>query len=235
MDKHIPADELKNKFIALGHFYTLKYSNYQTVNCRSDLEIINRSLLVDNAKRLLEENVEAIFVMMNPGGSKPIIEQENVVSVSGIQSMEASLTEARPDPTIYQVMRVMLHKNWNHIRILNLSDIISSKSDSFFYKWEKFKKLEQSDIHSVFFPTRSEELTHKLNLKNDKPIILAWGVDENIASLIKLAQNHLMGLKNVIGFSKFGSNNKFYHPLPPNLHKQIEWVDKVLNIIGNNN
>jgi len=72
---------------------------------------------------------DAIFIMMNPGSSRPLEEVDNVVSEDNINKLEISLVPTKPDTTQYQVMRVMHYCNWNHVRVLNISDMRDPKSD----------------------------------------------------------------------------------------------------------
>ena len=46
---------------------------------------------------------------------------------------------AKPDVTQYQVMRIMAEMGWDHVRIVNLSDIREPKSIKFFKRVKEFE------------------------------------------------------------------------------------------------
>ena len=62
------------------------------------------------------------------------------------------------------------------------------------------------------------------------PVIFAWGVNENLFELAKMAIE-LIGEVTPIGLNKNGY--AYYHPLPQNNMKQKEWVEKITGMIKN--
>src|SRR5438128_2289474 len=129
MVRFIPAEKLKNKFAVFGHFYSVHVAPRKWIECRSVLEIAGTQL---SAKALTDQKPDAIFVMMNPGSSRPLVEVDNRIRASGIHELRVSLVPTKPDTTQYQVMRLMHHCQWRHVRVLNLSDIRCAGSGEFF-------------------------------------------------------------------------------------------------------
>ena len=54
-DYFLYADDLKKKYKCYGHFYDLKFSSNNIVNCRSVLEIIDSSISINDINSLLLE------------------------------------------------------------------------------------------------------------------------------------------------------------------------------------
>jgi len=60
---------------------------------------------------------------MNPGSSKPLEKTSNLkTSVESISEklVKNRLVIARPDKTQYQIMRVMIARDWKHARIIKM-------------------------------------------------------------------------------------------------------------------
>ena len=73
-DYFLYADDLKKKYKCYGHFYDLKFSSNNIVNCRSVLEIIDSSISANDINSLSIRIPDIIFIMMNPGSSYPLEE-----------------------------------------------------------------------------------------------------------------------------------------------------------------
>ena len=119
-----------------------------------------------------------VFIMMNPGSSRPLAEVDNSIHAEAIHDLTITLVPAKPDTTQYQVMRVMHYFEWRHVRVLNLSDLRCPQSGLFF---KQFKGLEEEhlfDSHSVFSDRRTDELA--LKLTSGISVIRAWGVSPNL-------------------------------------------------------
>lgn len=159
---------------------------------------------------------DLMVIMMNPGSSKPLDGNEN-------NNCE---TEAIPDNTQDQIMRVMNRCDFNFARILNLSDLREPKSSIFYKKIDELKKQKIS--HSIFDKERNCDY-EKLFVKN-VPVIFAWGVNENLFELAKMTIE-LIGEITPIGLKKNGYEYAYYHPLPQNNTKQKEWVEKITEMI----
>ena len=139
MVRFIPAEELKNRYDVFGHFYSVEFSRNKFVECRSVLEIVEQAQTPDKMSVLAKRKPDAVFIMMNPGSSRPLVDVKNRIAADELHELPISLVPTKPDTTQYQVMRLMHHCEWRHVRVLNLSDLRCSKSGEFF---KQFKGLE---------------------------------------------------------------------------------------------
>ncbi|MFC3176481.1 DUF1643 domain-containing protein [Undibacterium amnicola] len=159
---------------------------------------------------------DLMVVMMNPGSSYPL---------DGIDN-NAMPSEAEPDTTQQQIMKVMDAAAFNYARILNLSDIRTSDSNELY----RFLKSEtcSSVEHSIFSTNRKSELAELF--VNDVPVIFGWGVNQ---ALIPFAKNAMESLRinNPLGILKPNTRYSYYHPLPRIYVKQLEWVQHVTSQI----
>jgi len=118
--KFIPASELKKSYAVFGHFYSIILKSGETIDCRSVLEIVAKEDILTDIDQLSVQPPDAVFIMMNPGSSRPLVEVNNNISEKNISQLEVSLVPTKPDTTQYQVMRLMHYCSWNHVRVLNL-------------------------------------------------------------------------------------------------------------------
>lgn len=226
MVEFIPAEGLKQKFSVFGHFYSVEVDQRKSVDCRSVLEILETAHSPQNTSAISGNQPDALFIMMNPGSSRPLVEVNNQIQARSIHDLAISLVPAKPDTTQYQVMRVMHFCKWHHVRILNLSDLRSPKSKDFY---KQFISLEQDHnfyAHSIFADQRAAELT--LKLPGGIPVIRAWGVSPNLEPLIDRCIARLPRTMTVSGLMKEGTKNKFFHPLPSLQSQQLEWVNLIV-------
>lgn len=155
---------------------------------------------------------------MNPGSSYPL---------DGIDNNHAE-SEARPDPTQDQIMEVMNNTGFNFARVLNLSDARQSKSNEF------YKFINSSNAHaiphSIFHQSRTVEFSNLF--RQCVPVIYGWGVNANLEVLARMAMNRIAE-KKPIGIRKPGFEWAYYHPLPQNHAKQIEWVSDISSLLLN--
>lgn len=222
----IPAEALKGKFDVFGHFYSVQVASKRIVECRSVLEIVEQAETPDETSELSNRKPDAVFIMMNPGSSRPLVEVNNSIHSEAIHELPISLVPTKPDTTQYQVMRVMHYCEWRHVRVLNLSDLRCSKSGQFF---KQFKGLEEEhlfDAHSVFSDRRTDELD--LKLTSGISVIRAWGVSPHLDSLIDRCTLKLTKAKAVRGLVKEGTTSKFLHPLPSLQSQQVLWVNRMV-------
>jgi hypothetical protein len=156
---------------------------------------------------------DLMVIMMNPGSSSP--------QGDWSESLNRSVP-AHPDNTQYQIMRFMARTDLKSARILNLSDIILTKSHSFY---GEIDPDENKNPHSVFSNKRRKELDGLFI--SDVPILLAWGVNDKLLPLINPAMKYLSIMRQrCFGYLKPMSTDRFYHPLPPRTHLQEVWVTK---------
>jgi hypothetical protein len=166
-------------------------------------------------KKKLEcgNSVDLMVVMMNPGSSEPINEKYNGI-----------MTLAKPDDTQFQIMKVMCACDLKYARIVNLSNLIESKS-SCFYKWinnneEKYSIFdEDSDLYRPEF--------HK-ELVKGVPYILAWGVNYSLRFLAKSALTMLKDENKYYMPKKGGKEFQIFHPYQRYQSKRDEWVSEII-------
>jgi len=162
------------------------------------------------------KNPDLMVVMMNPGSSRPINGDDNYNKES----------EAVPDRTQDQIIRLMNNCGFNYARILNLSDLREPKSSVFY---NTINKLEYQNIsHSIFDLKRSEDFEELF--VTDIPVIYAWGVNKKLLNLAIQTINRI-GETKPIGLNKEGLVYAYYHPLPQNYTKQKKWVEKITEMI----
>lgn len=155
---------------------------------------------------------DLMVVMMNPGSSYPL---------DGIDNNSVP-SEAEPDTTQQQIMKVMDASAFNYARILNLSDLRTPDSNELY----RFLKSDESSTveHSIFSPNRKSELAQLF--VNCVPVIFGWGVNQALIPLAKLAIDTLC-ISNPLGILKPNTRYSYYHPLPRVYAKQLEWVQHV--------
>lgn len=223
----LPAKELKNDFVVVGNFYDLEIEPGKVIPCRNVLEIYTKEhyRTLNHDGSLFFGIPDALFIMMNPGSSKPRQKRfvPPVLSEADLsnQLLKQQIVTTKPDTTQYQLMRLMQVINWDHVRILNLSDIRQPKSSKF------LKQVKQMDnpIHSIFAPERSIELGCAMrNLKPKAPTVCAWGVNEKLRDLSMLClqsipSDRIVGVYYAEGF--------YRHPLPSLIQNKIEWLDNI--------
>jgi hypothetical protein len=174
---------------------------------------------------------DAVFVMMNPGSSKPLVEIEHLVDLDRTGVMATALVPTKPDTTQYQIMRVMHEVGWTHVRVLNLSDLRDANSRSFAQRFPQLEQAADTSAHSIFAQERAEELTAQLRRKPNAPVVCAWGVSDKLDPLIAKATTRLASTADVIGLAKPGHPGKFFHPLPSlQVHKE-QWVMQMLAML----
>ncbi len=223
--KFIPAKDLKKHYNVFGHFYSIYLNSKDKIDCRSVLEIVAKNTTHFNINYLSNQLAEAVFIMMNPGSSKPLGKVDNNISWNNINHLEISLVPTKPDTTQYQVMRLMHYYNWKHVRVLNLSDLRDPKGNNFAKRYRQLENQTGFTAHSIFDSERINELNLKLKRKRSAPIICAWGVSDDLNPLIDrcIAQ---IGNLHLTGLLKDG--NKYYHPLPSLQRAKEEWIKKML-------
>lgn len=182
-----------------GYFYNLgQYS------CRKYLNIVK-----EDSNTLTPD---LMVIMMNPGSSKPI---------GGLYNTE---TSTHPDNTQHQIIKVMISCGFEYARILNLSDIINSKSAEFY---KILKELDEKQIqHSIFGENRATDFNSLF--KYDVPVLYAWGVHHRISGLARNAFERLNTGKP-LGMAKPQVEYAYYHPLQRTLNRREEWISSITN------
>lgn len=224
MAKFIPAGDLKRHFDVTGHFYTLSVDGSEPLECRSVLEIIHKELNPPG-------EADAVFVMMNPGSSQPLVETQHEIDSKRVSNFKATTVPTKPDTTQYQVMRVMHCFDWKHVRVLNLSDLREPKSPQFAKRLKQLEPLTRGEVHSVFAPQRAKELQRQLSRRQDGPIICAWGVGDFLDPLIQQAEVALAKEPGVTGLPKPGEPGRYFHPLPTLQRDKEKWVTEMVKLL----
>jgi len=231
MIEFIPASELKKEYAVFGHFYSIRVNSECEIDCRSVLEIINKENGVKNYESLSSMLPDAVFIMMNPGSSRPLNEKSKIISYNDVGQLEVSLVPTKPDTTQYQVMRVMKFCKWNHVRVLNLSDLRDPKSGKFIQRYRKVENKTGFLEHSIFAEVRKNELESKLKRKIAAPVVCAWGVSADLDPLIKKCVNKISHITKTSGLLKKGTINKYFHPLPTLQIDKEKWVSNMVEQI----
>lgn len=79
----------------------------------------------------------------------------------------------KPDDTQYQLMRLMEAFSWEHVRVLNLSDVRESDSTELPERLSRYVRGQDNDGHSVFSATRQAALCALLMRQSSAPLIHA--------------------------------------------------------------
>ena len=227
----LPAAELKNLYSVMGHFYDISLNNKVRLKCRSSLEILSREIAgtFSGVSRGLPD---AVFIMMNPGSSRTVETSPSSIRDVGAISDCKTFVQTRPDTTQYQVMRVMTRLGWQHVRVLNLSDLREPKSSVFATTFRSIELNYGYTAHSLFSPIRTQELTVELRRKVDAPLICAWGVSPKLNSLICVAAPVLRDAGICRGLLKVGTSDRYFHPLPTLQTDKEIWVNKLCKELG---
>ncbi len=232
MTKFIYASELKLSFKVFGSYYDLRVNNGGIIKLRNILEIYKREYIagIGEPIPMFFGKPDAVFVMMNPGSSEPREEgySEPIFEFFGVKDQINGnrMVKAKPDVTQYQVMRVMIEMGWNHVRVINLSDIREPKSLRFFKKVKDFEE-NYNDIHTVFSELRRDEIEKVFLMKNvNSPVVLGWGRDKH---LIPLAEKAMQFLKefNTIGIPSKDNPILYLHPSPNIQTAKVKWLEEL--------
>jgi hypothetical protein len=239
MSKFTYAAGLKKIFRCYGHFYRLHIEGTTPQLCRSVLEITSlpreavgaksdpHDLFSRSGKEL--NLPDAVVIMMNPGSSRPIEEgdTDSLLTLPLPAGFIKPLVLTQPDNTQYQIMRVMVSKGWNHVRVLNISDLRDPKSPSFIAKTKDLATLPGGATHSIFCEERSAERNTMLRRKPAAPFILGWGQDAGLIPLAKQCLSRIGGEK-IITVPAGNDPALTAHPSPMLQSKKEEWLDAIL-------
>lgn len=228
MLEFIPARKLIKSFRVFGHFYSISLESGEKIDCRSVLEIVTRKTKPSDVGGLLRQLPDAIFIMMNPGSSTPLKEVNNTISEDGVSQLEISLVPTKPDTTQYQIMRIMHYCDWNHVRVINISDMRDPKSGEFTQRYSDLEARTEFTAHSLFADERVAELKRKLKRKTEAPIVCAWGVSTDLDPLIERCLSKVGNKAVLTGLLKPNTENKYFHPLPTLQKDKVEWVNKMV-------
>jgi len=212
-------DTSSDAFEFLGLFY-----NNNNQPCRRTLDI--------RIKGCNRFKPDLLVIMMNPGGSHPVIEavdckvsKKKINKEKYYQNLKDSFVPTCPDQTQWKIVKFMKpdpkkEPCFNYARVLNLSDICKPKlvkTDA-----ELFK------VNSIFLNDQCNEL---LNNLGKIPVLLAWGTDKfkfygNLANIV-LQMLKCKGL-TIYGYQK-PNTDYFYHPLirPNKINNLGKWLENI--------
>jgi hypothetical protein len=228
MQPFIPASDLKQNYSVFGHFYSVELASKEVVECRSVLEIASKDHTPTDHSELSALRPDAVFIMMNPGSSRPLVEVNNHIHARAIRKLRVSLVPTKPDTTQYQVMRLMHFLGWRHVRVLNLSDLRSPKSAEFIKLFQRLEGESHFDSHSVFSDARTDELSLKLPKRKKTPLVLAWGISDKLNPLIDRCMSRLPRKSIRMGLLEPDSTKKYRHPLPSLQKDQRHWLNMMI-------
>jgi len=205
------AQQLLERFAVYGRFYEKKIAGVDE-HLRDRLEI---APVQWDLRDVVAHEPDLLVVMMNPGASKPL-----AALWQGQGCLDFVPTQ--PDRTQYQIMQLLLAAqrhglNWQHARVLNLSDLRTPKSAIFI---EKLDRYGLDDSHSLFSTSRTDECRSLFGCVTT-PVLCAWGLNPQFANLAQralvAAQGHaLLGLTD--------NGLAYRHPLPQRFDLQLEWL-----------
>lgn len=213
----IRAKDLRGKFEIMAQFYKENVAN-ETFLMRREAQIVR----IGTSQ---ETKANAVIVMLNPGSCKPASEIGN-----GLLS-EMTWTYANPDPTQYQLMRLMERMEWNKLTIVNLSDICEGNSTKFLAIEKKFKAAELS--HSIFQLENGND-PNELILNADE-LIFAWG-ERTLAKRLAKEFGLYDGCKVIAPYCHMKAviySPSCYprHPKPLKEIDRIKWLDTITPLL----
>jgi hypothetical protein len=198
----LSANELKQIFSVTGYYYSANKKK-----CRKYLNI--------KLKTTKKKKPDLMVVMMNPGSSKPLIENPKSNNTE---------TPAKPDPTQYKIMRFMLQHGYEYARVLNLSDLTQATSSEFY---KLISKKSKDNKHSIFHPTRTKDL--KDLFEKNIPTLIAWGVNDDLQPLIDLSYKYITTNSNFFfGYKKEDALDRYFHPQTRDNGEYARWLNEVL-------
>ena len=221
------AEQLKKQFSCLGHFYRLSLPGVE-MKCRSVLEIVSLQLDQSNPDAFWTRQADAVVIMMNPGKSRPSgdARRAEARTYSEATLAQKRLVPARPDPTLYQVMRLAAAREWSHVRVLNLSDLRCPNSMAFLEQVKRLRDIPGGGSHSLFSDEREAECAVGLNRRMEA-VLLGWGQDKELLPLVKQCVGRLAGVPMVAVPSPVGSLLNA-HPSPQLREQKEAWLKAML-------
>jgi hypothetical protein len=120
----------------------------------------------------------------------------------------------------------MENKKWNHIRILNLSDLRSGNSNEFIKMINKVTNFS----HSIFSEGRRDELNSLMKIDKNTNVIATWGINNQLIDLARLCKQRINKCE-LKGISKDVHNELYYYIKPMTYSKQEEMLTRLSEIV----
>ena len=219
---------LEKLFLCYGHYYKLRFREKEYM-CRSVLEIITKDNVPVDPNKLLKTPPDAIFILKSPQSWNHAKHTEQIIDSNQMAKLDIKLSPTVSDSLAIQIMKVMLKKEWTHVRVLSLTDICSNIKMGLCQHLEELEQDKNGKAHSIFSKRRAKELKKKLNI--DNPIYAAWGIEELPGNTIQNCLRSLSQNTKVKGLLKSGTFDKYYLPsVNPKPYTKKEWV-KYISLI----
>ncbi|MEH7226662.1 hypothetical protein V7112_22930 [Bacillus sp. JJ1566] len=215
-----PAEQLKKEFAVTASFYRFQVGDKKFL-CRNHA-IIKRKEVTK------QEEPNAVIVMANPGSCSPNIPLDKIPVIKQ-HPVNLLYVDVNPDPTQYQLMRLMKVRKWDVVSIINLSDVCAGKMTHF---KEILIEFEQHYIneHSIFSDNRIEELEEVLK-KSKSRIIPAWGQNLGIRNLANKAIQNLKEEHQIVGLPSRENKWRYRHPNPRLQEKCVKWLEDMEQLL----
>ncbi|AGY75245.1 hypothetical protein [Clostridium autoethanogenum] len=228
MIEFIKDKEIKKEYKVYGSFYNVYKYSKKLLECRNALEIVKKDCALNFSNKLYMHVPDALVIMMNQGGSKPINYAPQQIQLESLcrNILKVNLVLADPDKAQFQIMRLMNYKGWKNVRVINLSDIRDGDSNSFFKKVKSFEDKYFSDIHSIFSKQRICEKQLAFSVGNDAPIILAWGLDTRLMLLTSRYMKFIPSEK-IKGIAA----HLYSHASPRKQEDKKKWLQNIISVL----
>lgn len=205
------ARELEKIFSTEAVFYKLKVDKESHL-CRSVAAIRRIGFQT--------ERTDALFVLLNPGKCLPMDGEDAIPYLAGELDILPMLP-AIPDNTMFQLMRLMQRMEWNHIQIINLTDLRTAKFNEYLDS-QKLMKTHRDSRHSIFSIDRYPELLECV--ESAGVVIAGWGTKPQIIPDADGANTILWEIAEVKGL-RYRLHPLYYHPFPWLQSKCVMWLD----------
>ena len=215
MYKRKYAPELRKEYEVYANFYETEIEGIGRIKCRNVADIVR----IGNSTKT---KIDCYCVMMNPGSCKPA---DKSIEIESKPSDEIEFIKAYDDPAHRQLMNLMRLQKWNHVRIINLSDMMTGKSE----KHAELIAKAKDKKYSIFCDHRKNEL-NKL-IKKKAPFIIAWGYRKELHEEAVIALNRLKN-KTIIGIP-FENSDCYYRYIKPQNWDECDKIIMKLNRMCN--
>lgn len=221
---YVKAEELKRHYTVMGCFYELECGLNHSLPCRNVLEIYKKELAARHVPLL----PEALFILLKPGKSNPLnpnfcapkIKSRNLNLIIS----KETLVPAKPDGSVYQLMRLMKMKGWSYVRVITLSDIREPDRKRF-ERLIQHPKLAKNMVHSIFSEKRINERLSAFHIQPGAPVIAAWGKEDSVLPLAEKCMQSVEG--KLVGVPCQDNPSLYYHACPSLTEHKQRWLQRV--------